>query len=45
MPSPLTSATATDDGLVPVAKVCLGLEGAVAVAQQHAHGVVARSWR
>ena len=39
LPSPLTSATATERGCVPVAIGGLWLEGAVAVAQEHAHAV------
>ena len=37
LPSPLKSATATEDGKVPSALDLGGLERAVAVAQQHAH--------
>ena len=41
LPSPLKSATATEAGLVPTAIVDGGREGAVAVAEEHAHGVAA----
>ena len=41
LPSPLTSPTATERGDEPTAKVAGSAEGAVAVAQQHAHGVAA----
>ena len=41
LPSPLRSATATEAGPLPAGKVRRGLEGAVAVAQQHAHVVAA----
>ena len=41
MPSPLTSAGRDGVRPPPTAKVCRRLEGAVAVAQQHAHRVAA----
>ena len=41
LPSPLKSATATAAGVSPVGNDLLRLERAVAVAKQHAHGVVA----
>ena len=37
LPSPLHPPIATKSGILPVAKVCVVLESAVAVAQQHAH--------
>ena len=45
LPSPLKSPTATDIGSVPAAKLLARPEGAVAVAQQHAHVVAAECWR
>ena len=41
LPSPLTSATATESGDPARGVGGLGSEGAVAVSQQHAHGVAA----
>ena len=41
MPSPFTSATVTDRGSQASGESCLCLEGAVAIAQQHADRVAA----
>ncbi len=40
LPSPFTSATATAERLDTGGEGLLVLEGAIAVAQQHAHGVI-----
>ena len=41
LPSPFRSAIASEAGPLPAGKVCCAAERAVAVAQEHAHGVAA----
>ena len=50
LPSPLTSAAATEPGSLPVAKVCWAAKAGAGGArrrrvQQHRHRVASRSWR